>query len=245
MIEPENSPETGAEKPEIPATPAPVVASNEKPLSVTSDGLAERIALGMPDPTPGSAPEEVQTDIPGTEQSAPPPPTGPVDASGQVFIKGYHRENADGSPKTHKSTGNFMKIIGAPDKPPAPPPVSATQAFNLNGAPDKFDTQAEMALQAVYGVAAGFLSDEIRPDNKEEHESLRMPLAAVMREKQFDRITPTQLLIVSLLAYIGKKATKPTVKEKFVMWYLRIKNFGKPKQVQPAQVENNFQAPRV
>jgi hypothetical protein len=153
--------------------------------------------------------------------------------------------NPDGTPKTHKSTGNFMKKIGVEGPPPAPAPVSNSQAFNLSRQPDKFDSQADMALQALYGVAAGFLSDEVRPDNKEEHESIRMPLAAVMREKQFDRITPTQLLIVSLLAYVGKKATKPTVKERFMIWVMRIRNLGKPKQVQPAPAENPYQPPRV
>ena len=82
-----------------------------------------------------------------------------------------------------------------------------------------------MLLQTGYGVAAMFLSEHVRPENDAEHTTLKVPLAAMLREKGVITLTPTQLFIFSLAAYVGKKAGNPTVKERAILCYIKLKSF--------------------
>lgn len=122
-----------------------------------------------------------------------------------------------------------------------------------NGQPDQYDRMADMYLETGYGIAAGFLGDGIRPEfkvekvttggpglpdqveevlkrtpeGKQEHESLRYPLAAALREKQVTGMTPTQMFLASLAAYISRKAAKPTVRERFTLLALKVRSWFK------------------
>lgn len=65
-------------------------------------------------------------------------------------------------------------------------------------------------------------------EGKAEHDSLKTPLTAVLREKGNPGLTPTQIFLVSLGAFIAKKAAKPTVRERLTLLALKVKNlFGK------------------
>jgi hypothetical protein len=123
----------------------------------------------------------------------------------------------------------------------------------VSGQPDQYDRMADMYLETGYGIAAGFLGDGIRPEfkvekvttggpglpdqieevlkrtpeGKQEHESLRYPLAAALREKQVTGMTPTQMFLASLAAYVSRKAAKPTVRERFTLCVLKIRSWFK------------------
>lgn len=134
--------------------------------------------------------------------------------------------------------------------------AGTSAAFNSpTGGPDQYDASADLFLQVGYGLASSFLGDGIRPEFKverrtqqtaagevveevvkftaegrQEHESLRLPLAAVLREKQTTGLTPTQMFLASLAAFVAKKAAKPTVRERFTLLALKVKNwFSKSK----------------
>ena len=122
-----------------------------------------------------------------------------------------------------------------------------------NGQPDQYDRMADLYLETGYGIAAGFLGDGIRPEfkvekvttggpglpdqieevlkrtpeGKQEHESLRYPLAAALREKQVTGMSPTQMFLASMAAYLSKKAAKPSVRERFTLLALKVRSWFK------------------
>ncbi len=227
-------------------SPAPVAVEQATPpvdsspaLPIGADELAEPLNEGMPTPT-GADVTPPASQEPFTP-SAPPPEIR--DVNGTLFDPVKHRKDEFGNPV--RKEGRFLSNRGrkaggtnkatdanatVEDEKP-----NAEDFVNKTGIPDQYDTGAEMLLQTFYGVAAMFLSDGIRPENDAEHTTLKVPLAAVLREKQTVQLTPTQLLLFSLAAYIGKKAGNPTVKERAILLYIKVKGFfgfkTQPKQV--------------
>jgi len=219
---------------------APAVIEGES-REIDGEELALPIAENMPEPSPSAlnTPEEAATPA----QAAPgaPPVVSPVipeqpanvpqvkDSEGVQFDPTIHRTDDAGNPRVSPTTGKFLKKYKAgtaTTSAPASPGVQTSVASSPSG-PDQFDNGAEMLLQTGYGVAASFLTNDIRPESAEEHASLKIPLAAVLRERGSLGMTPTQLLMLSLAAYIGKKAAKPTVKERLIYIYLKARAFIK------------------
>ena len=126
-----------------------------------------------------------------------------------------------------------------------------------SGKRDQYDQAAEMFLNVGLGVGSSFLGSGFLPEHKierittggpgvpdqieevvkytaegkQELESLRFPLAAVLREKQTVGLSPTQMFLASLAAYVAKKSAKPTVRERFTLLFLKVRGwFNKPKQ---------------
>jgi hypothetical protein len=191
------------------------IKNDSKPID--GDELALPISENMPEPSPSAlkGPEEQPANIPLIK-----------DSEGVQFDPSIHRTDDAGNPRISPSTGKFLKKYKATSTA-SPASTIAPQTQGTAAANDQFDNGAEMLLQTGYGVAASFLSNDIRPENAEEHASLKIPLAAVLRERGSLGMTPTQLLMLSLAAYIGKKAAKPTVKERLLIIYLKARAFIK------------------
>lgn len=206
----------------------------QETLPIDAEELAAPLAAGMPTPTNADVAPQV---APPTESTPERPEI--KDDFGTVFNPDKHRADAFGNPI--KKNGKFLSTRGRKEggKNSVPGNEEKSKAedyVNTSGVPDQFDTAAEMILQTAYGTAAMFLSDEIRPENPEEHITLKVPLAAVLREKGVVQLTPTQLLLFSLAAYAAKKAGKPTVKERAILIYLKAKSFFTGKKQEPKPV---------
>lgn len=111
-------------------------------------------------------------------------------------------------------------------------PAKRANPARISSEPEKvnYETVAEMYLQTGYALAAPFLGDEFRPDNDAEHNALKVPLIAVLEEKGEIPLTPVQMFCLALIAHAGRKyATKPTVKEKVQLMFLKVRNMFKKK----------------
>lgn len=234
----------------------PVVAQSIQAEPIDGASLIAPIIPEMPEPTkaavetvsaneqapatpqPGALPVSPVTQIPEASLNVP----NVKDSEGTQFDPSLHRSDSNGNPR-FGATGKFLKKYkaGANDAPRSTPAAPEIVSGNP-GIPDQFDNAAEMALQTSYGLVASFFTNDIRPDSQEEHLSLKIPLAAVLREKGNIGLSNTQLLMVSIAAYISKKAAKPTIRERFVLFYLRAKalikgeKFVEPKK--PEEIEN-------
>jgi len=149
--------------------------------------------------------------------------------------------------------------LPSPDGTPTGDDTGGTSPFvsPQSGKRDQYDQAAEMFLNVGLGVGSSFLGSGFLPEHKiekittggsglpdqteeivkytaegkQEFESLRLPLAAVLREKQTVGLTPTQMFMASLAAYVAKKSAKPTVRERFTLLFLKVRSwFNKPKQ---------------
>jgi len=246
---PENStspaPAGGTQQPASPAILSKAEQAtppgDESPaVPIAADELALPLNEGMPTPT------GAEVTPPASQEPFTPAPTVEIrDVNGTLFDPTKHRKDEFGNPVRQdgrflsnrgRKKGGTNKTTDANATLETEEKPNAEDFVNKTGIPDQYDTGAEMLLQTAYGVAAMFLSDGIRPENDAEHTTLKVPLAAVLREKQTVQLTPTQLLLFSLAAYIGKKAGNPTVKDRAILLYIKIKGFfgfkTQPKQVQ-------------
>lgn len=249
-VENQTGPSTVQETPSAPES-LPRVEIEAVPISAAD--LGAPLADNMPEPTnAGSGNTE---NMPGMGEDAEnnprnPPLTGEIkDKSNRLFDPNRHAANFDGSPKFNKNGFFISKTLGRPKKgseseTSSGPGVgtkehakSGASYFNTSGIPDEYDQAAELYLNLGYGLAASWFSDEIRPESQEEHASLKMPLSAVLREKGVVDLSPTQMFLISLGAYIAKKAQKPTVKERFTLLYLKVRNLWSRKNERPKIVE--------
>lgn len=172
---------------------------------------------------------------------------------------GFFISNSIGNPGKKPATGNPESLPPVSDGTPTGNDADGTSPFvsSQSGKRDQYDQAAEMFLNVGLGVGSSFLGSGFLPEHKiekvttggpgvpdqidevvkyttegkQEFESLRLPLAAVLREKQTVGLSPTQMFCASLAAYVAKKSAKPTVRERFTLMYLKIRSwFNKPKQ---------------
>lgn len=217
----------------IPAIDAPA----NTVIEISGADLAAPLAASMPLPT---SPNGTVTSLPPITTGAPDaikPPVTFRDKRGRPFNPTRHAIDEKGNPRFNVR-GNFISnSVGRPGgakskiaDADAPDAASTATDFINKGEPDIYDTAAEMYLGIGFGVAAGLLTDDIRPENKQESDALKIPLAAGLREKGEIPMTAMQLFYIALAAHIANKATKPTVKERLGIIMHRIKTFfSKPK----------------
>jgi hypothetical protein len=223
----------------LPATesaPAPVVET-------TSEKLVADLAASMPEPT--GIPESNSAPVLNFP-TAPAKPTGIKDSRNTIFDAKRHAVDDKGNPRLNKN-GNFIsnkvgrpagskskngeKVADLPDSEQPDAKIPVVELIN-NGAPDIYDQTAQMYLNVGFGIAASFLTNDIRPETPEENASMQVPLAAGLREKGEIPLSAWQLFAISVTAHVAKKFEKPTVKERFLLIVHRIRNFfSSPKRV--------------
>ena len=241
----------------------------ETPSNEAEEISAKELALplveNMPEPTGSQAAAPIMPEAPEEpsqrSERDDSPRSEPIntdafrDRSGKTFDPQKHKANSDGTPRKN-ARGDFISAtIGRPSAKKEEQSQSASTArpevknFINTGAPDDFDQAAELYLQFGYGVAASFLSEGIRPDDQTEHNSLKIPLAAVLREKGKVGLSPTEMLLLACGAYFGKKMGNPTVRERVALWYMKGKSLfdrwtgRKTKRLEPIKVSEPEKKP--
>ena len=212
---------------------------------INASELTKGMIENMPTPTADPLISEQSTDdlfpeIPPDRPLTPENNSGEQirDASGKIFDPNFHGSK-DGKP-LYDNDGNFQGKRGRKkgQKNKVDPETGEQTIPHNTGEPDAFDMHAEIMLQMSYGILASFFTDKIRPTDKTEHDSLKIPLAAVYREKGEVDIKPSWLLAASIIAYVGKKSAEPTVKERIALYYYRVKSFFTKKKQPPEKIEN-------
>lgn len=135
-------------------------------------------------------------------------------------------ENTDPTPK---SVIDGLTENAQPAQPTQPEKsASEKRAEKQAQLRSNYEVTAEMYLGIVDGVLDGLFGQDARLDG-DDRTMLKPPLVAVMEEKGEIPLSPTQLLMAVSLSVAAKKASKPTVRERFVLLVYRIKNIFKKK----------------
>lgn len=232
------TPESEVSLPEKKSEAPELSKANQEAAPIGADELAGPLAENMPEPTSADV-QGIKLEVDEEDGSInsdpknPPLTSGYRDKSNRVFNPDKHRSNPDGTPKFNKNGFFLSKDAG---RPPGSTKSSSAEGgkekqpeslryFNTTGIPDEYDKAAELYLSVGFGLLATYFTNDIKPENIEEQGSLTIPLAAVLREKGMIDLTPTQLFMIALGSHIAKKSSKPTVKEKMTLLYLRIRSF--------------------
>lgn len=206
----------------------------------TAEDLVAPIIGEMPEPTgdnfslENSPTHSDLTDEAGTKFD---PAVHKVDSDGKAIREGgKFVRNKRGRPpgKLNTSAQPRSKIPGT--ESPASGAAAQTATSQAGGeAPDPdavFSGQAETCLRLGYGCGALIFGEDFFPENEAEHKSLKDPLVELIREKGGMPLTPTQAFCFAVFAFGCKKYQKPTIKERCVILYMRIKTwFGKKGRV--------------
>jgi hypothetical protein len=213
----------------------------EDTIQTTAEQLTDFFAAEMPDVTISEKSEGGKRDEKPeavTEFSA------QRDAAGTLFDNKIHKVEEDGKPTIRSN--NFVRLSKgrprkteiaardfAPDNSPKStagelfPNVAEKNPKNKKAVTPETDYSlvADMYIESVMAITSGFLGEEIKPENEEERNMLKIPLVKVLEEKGEIPFTPTQLLLLSIVAYISKKSEKQTVRERAGLLMLRVKKF--------------------
>ncbi len=233
----------------MPEAPTPPAAPASLPTeTVTVESITAPLAERMPPITPGTN----STPAPGTE-SAPAAPaapasvpayTGPAvyDSRGIKFSPVRHQMDAGGNPikntkgnfilrpeyrKAHQIAGGTQAASPAPTGERGPATfggASSTPGKESVTGPDEYDLQAEVYLQSGYGPLMLAFSPAVRPD-AEQHAALKQSLAALLRKKQTKELDPAWAFGLTAVAVFVVKTQEPTVKERVVLYWLKVKGF--------------------
>ena len=92
-----------------------------------------------------------------------------------------------------------------------------------SGGKDKFDFAAEVYLRGGYGPMMLVFSEKIKPDEA-EHSALVQSLAALLRAKQSEDLSPGWAFAIVAAGVFAKKCDEPSVRERVAKHIERIKN---------------------
>ncbi|HLP00611.1 MAG TPA: hypothetical protein VK163_01200 [Opitutaceae bacterium] len=234
--------------PDDPTPAAQPAAPALAPIPTDAADLARDLADSMPKataPIPAAthhgpaAPADV---LPPVAQAAP----AEVDALGRKFDAARFAVDAAGKPRKDKLGRFFSRLLGrgkAAPQPAAPqsasfipaegatpPPTPQNGAVAASGAapgsPDKYTLLADVYTRAAIAGAMGLLGDEWEPDNDAEFRGLRDSLAAYLRVKQTEDLSPGWALALAGITYgarrIPRKGTQARFafyRERFVAWW--------------------------
>lgn len=225
VIAPENKPFSDAES-------APKIAT------ISPDILADEIAAGMSEAT---AKEDLTKEY--ANNSLRQDGEKFFDKSGTAFDPEKHRANPlTGTPELN-GEGNFKSKRGRKSAEesyrPKIDPISGAAV-----APDEYDQQADFWLGSSYALLSAAISPAWKPggcvdpkltpeqqkdEAKAEHEGIRYPLAAFLREKRFKELKPWQMLTLASIAFGFKRyQNDETTQKKFdsVTEKVRLRIFG-------------------
>lgn len=200
-----------------------------KPVETDPAELVKPLAETMPEPT-APAPEELFPDLNTGLENAPEniAPPAPPD-NDKVFNPDIHATNPDGSPRKNKD-GTFSRKrgrkSGVTNKAEG---VTFSEAQNATGVADEYDHAAALYFDTGSGVAVSLLSEEWNPDNPDERAGMVRAIAAYLRAKGSVDISPGQALTFALIAYAGKRLSRPTTKERLKLWFLKVREMIKKK----------------
>lgn len=227
------SEETAKETPTVP----PPEAGPENPLTaepVKPEELANEISGGMSEATHTPKPA---ADSPRQEGEA------FFDKAGTRFDPEIHRANPlTGTPELN-GEGLFKSKRGRKSREEAYRP----KVDPVSGAavpPDEYDQQADFWLGSAYAILCASISPAWKPggladpkltpeqqkeEAKAEHETVRYPLAAYLREKRFKELKPWQMLTLAAVSFGFRRYQNDDVtREKFnaISEKVRAKIFG-------------------
>ena len=206
-----------------------------KATPISADELVSPLASRMPPVTDGQVKESAPI-VQSIELK---------DARGKVFDPAFHAADENGKPKFFKGKYFYSKNLGkhggrkpneinfANTERPAPmfaesPGEQSAVGERKENVTDQYDLAAEVYLQSGYGPLIIALGDKIRPD-AEEHGALKQSLAAWLRFKQATELSPAWGFAICATAVFVKKTAEPTVCEKLILWWIRIRCWFKKK----------------
>ncbi|HQF38270.1 MAG TPA: hypothetical protein PK322_04045 [Opitutaceae bacterium] len=235
----------------MPDDPTPA-AQPAAPIQTNAADLARDLAASMPKataPLPAAAHH-----VPAAPADVLPPAAGPaeVDALGRKFDAAKFAADAAGRPRKDKLGRFFSRLLGrgrgktAP-QPAAPPPglvfpggdagqpptppnaaegAGTGHSAPAAGSPDKYTLLADVYTRAAIAAAMGVFGDEWEPDNDAEFRGLRDSLAAYLRVKQTEDLSPGWALALAGITYGARRIPRPKtqgriafVRERVTAWW--------------------------
>jgi hypothetical protein len=218
---------------ETPETPEPV---NET-AQVSAADIVAPLGERMPPVT-----ESADNNAPGEPEQSPVSSPEMRDAKGMKFDPFRHQTLPDGTPRKN-AKGNFMirndYRLGLRRRNGEPAPVNAgtptfadTTTQPAGPVEDQFDAAADVYIHAAFGPLQITFGEAIKPD-REEHAALKAAVANYLRATNATELSPGWALTITLAAFAAKKASVPTIQERALTIWEKIRAmFGrKPKQI--------------
>lgn len=226
-----------AETPSVPA-PAEVTA-------VTADEIVAPLGERMPEVTAANPSAESS---PGPATIPPPTPSAVPgekilrDSRGVKFDAFRHQTNPDGTPRLN-AKGNYMlkneyrlgriRRDGSTRQESSPDDAPTFAGEPANVQQDQYDLAAEVYLQAAYGPLQIAFGPDVKAD-ADDHKALKVAVANYLRSTGATELSPGWALTITIAAFAAKKASVPTVQERALSIWDKIKSVfkrGKPAPV--------------
>lgn len=217
-------------------------------VQVTAGEIVAPLGERMPPVTVSAPSGEETTSEPRNETPSTPAPDY-RDSRNMKFDAFRHQANADGTPRKN-AKGNFMlkneyrrgilRRDGSENGNTQSPrtnngtPSFAEPSANGNGnlpAPDQYELAAEVYLQAAIGPMVMVLGGDIRPDN-DEHAMLKTAIGNYLRATGATELSPGWALTITIAAFAAKKASVPTIQERALGFWDKVKSaFGRKAKI--------------
>ena len=113
---------------------------------------------------------------------------------------------------TRKSCSGSLSGPGAsfiPADEPPPPATPAPEGAVKAAGPDKYDLAADVYTRGCIAAAMGLMGDEWEPDNDAEFRGLRDSVAAYLRAKQSEDLSPGWALALAASTYGLRRLPRP------------------------------------
>jgi len=235
-------------------------AAQPAPIQTNAADIARELAASMPTPTaplPAAAPGELpRHPSPAVEIHATAPE---VDALGRKFDAAKFAADAAGKPRKDKLGRFFSRLLGrgrATPAPAAPPPASfipaegptppptlpnapegqgiAAGKASGDADPDKYTLLADVYTRAAIAGAMGLMGDEWEPDNEAEFRGLRDSLAAYLRAKQMEDLSPGWALALTGITYGARRLPRPKTQSRIAFFRAKLAAWWHGRQVSAA-----------
>lgn len=233
--------------------PEPAKVPTPEPAKVTPETPASETLNVTVDVTPAEIVQPLGERMPPVTEGASEPPTNETpasepkqngseirDAKGVRFDPFRHQTLEDGTPRRN-AKGNFMlrndyrlgkiRREGSPVVTGSPSFADPTGGKENAPPEDQFDAAAEVYLHAAYGPLQIAFGPDIKAD-AEDHKALKTAVANYLRATNATELSPGWALTITLAAFAAKKASVPTVQERAMTLWEKVRAmFGrKPKQ---------------
>lgn len=220
-------------------TPVTVAPSIEPAKPVSPAELTTPLIAGMPDVTQSindAASFNAAPDL-SLPQSPASQPSGSTitDESGTAFDANYHATDENGTPKKNFK-GNFYKKRSKNGEAGEERPRTITPTFvgtHPTGqvaeiSPEQKRLRAErlakMVIPTIDRFMQGLLTDGAKLDDTEKSE-LTDAMATYAEARGMDDIPPGVVLLALFGGIYAEKLSKPTVKERVMLFYMKVKAF--------------------
>lgn len=232
------------------------VAQPAEPIQTNAADLARELAASMPTPTAPIPAEHGPAKV--AEILPPPAAQAERDALGRPFDAAKFATDAAGKPRKDKLGRFFSRLLGrgkAAPAPAAPPPASfiptegptppptppnaaegagAGHGATAAGSPDKYTLLADVYTRAAIAGAMGLFGDEWEPDNDAEFRGLRDSLAAYLRVKQTEDLSPGWALALAGITYGARRLPRPKTQSRIAFFRERVAAWWRGRSVSHA-----------